>query len=200
MGQGIYHKQRLVPFGEFVPLEDWLRGTIPFFDLAMSSFLEGEDNQPLIQMEANGQLNLIAAYICYEIAYPRLVAHMAQDADLLVTVSNDAWFGDSLGPKQHMGLAQMRALENGKYLLRATNTGITALVDNKGHIVKQMATASRGHLMAKAEARTGQTPYNRNGLIPLALLSIWSLTLAAGLMIKSSTSQSNNRSSNRGSN
>jgi apolipoprotein N-acyltransferase len=183
MADGLYHKQQLVPFGEFIPFESQLRGLIPFLDLEMSSFLHGAAEQPLIRFEAHDQLYLIAPYICYEIAYPQLVGEMAKNANLLVTVSNDAWFGDSLGPKQHMGLAQMRALETGRYLLRSTNTGITALVNHHGRIVKQLQTSTLGSLTAKAELRTGETPYTHWGLIPLYAFCLISLICAAGLII-----------------
>lgn len=174
-GEGIYHKQKLVPFGEYVPFEKQIRGLLPFFDLDMSSFLEGPADQPLLkvskQVQDNEQIYLVAPFICYEIAYPQLVSRMAVNADFLVTVSNDAWFGDSLGPKQHMALAQMRALENGRFLLRATNTGITALVDNKGNLLSRLPYEQRGTLTGVAEMREGQTPYMQAGLLPLYSLS-----------------------------
>ncbi len=174
-GDGTYHKQRLVPFGEFVPFEKQIRGLIPFFDLEMSSFLPGNSQQPLLKVTkttAEGEsLYLIAPFICYEIAYPQQVNQMAKNADFLVTISNDAWFGDSLGPKQHMALAQMRALETDRWLLRSTNTGITALVNHKGHIVKQLLTDRRGTLTAVAEMRQGQTAYMRFWVWPLLMIS-----------------------------
>lgn len=178
-GDGTYHKQRLVPFGEFVPFEKQIRGLIPFFDLEMSSFLPGTNQQALLKVNktsAEGEsLYLIAPFICYEIAYPQQVNQMAKNSDLLVTISNDAWFGDSLGPKQHMALAQMRSLETGRWLLRSTNTGITALVNHKGHIVKQINTNRRGTLNAVAETRQGHTPY--------MLLWVWPLMLVSGVII-----------------
>ncbi|MFC3681135.1 apolipoprotein N-acyltransferase [Bacterioplanoides pacificum] len=187
-GEGIYHKQQLVPFGEFVPLEDQIRGLIPFFDLQMSSFLHGRPDQPLLKVsqrrDNQDQLYLIAPYICYEIAYPQLVSQMARQADLLITVSNDAWFGDSLGPKQHMALAQMRALETGRFLLRATNTGITALVNHKGEIITRLATEQRATLTGSAEMRQGQTPYMRFGLWPLWLFSGLVLSVAGVQVVR----------------
>lgn len=175
-GEGIYHKQNLVPFGEYVPLQALIRGLIPFFDLDMSSFLHGPANQPLLKVgkhsESTEELYLVAPYICYEIAYPQLVSRMAQDADFLITVSNDAWFGDSLGPKQHMALAQMRALETGRWLLRSTNTGITALVDNKGRMMSRLPYEQRATLSGTAEMRQGKTPYMIWELWPLYALSL----------------------------
>ena len=97
---------------------------------------------------------------------------MAKESDLLITISNDAWFGDSLGPKQHMAIAQMRALETQRYLLRSTNTGITALVNHKGEIVKQLPTQQRATLTAMSQTRQGQTPFMTLGLWPLLLIAL----------------------------
>jgi apolipoprotein N-acyltransferase len=177
MGEGLYHKQKLVPFGEYIPLERVMRGLLPFFDLPMSSFKQGDKKQDLLKIEKNEQLFLIAPFICYEIAYPEFVANMAEDSDLLITISNDAWFGDSLGPKQHMAIAQMRALETQRYLLRSTNTGITALVNHKGEILKQLPTNQRATLTALAQTRQGSTPFMLLGLWPLFLTTILILLL-----------------------
>ncbi len=171
-GGGLYHKQKLVPFGEYIPLENAIRGLLPFFDLPMSSFKQGDNQQPLLKVEKNKQLFLIAPFICYEIVYPEFVADMAKESDLLITISNDAWFGDSLGPKQHMAIAQMRALETQRFLLRSTNTGITALVNHQGKIVKQLPTEQRATLTAYAQTRQGQTPFMTMGLWPLFILSL----------------------------
>lgn len=178
-GGGLYHKQKLVPFGEFVPFEKQIRGLLPFFDLDMSSFLAGQPDQPLLKVNKGDDIFLVAPFICYEITYPQLVAQMAKQADLLVTISNDAWFGNSLGPKQHMALAQMRALETGRWLLRSTNTGTTALVNNKGQIVEQLPTNIRATLSGSAELRQGLTPYMRWGLWPVWATVITVLALAA---------------------
>ncbi|MFY9178691.1 MAG: apolipoprotein N-acyltransferase [Venatoribacter sp.] len=181
-GEGLYHKQKLVPFGEFVPFETQIRGLLPFFDLEMSSFKAGDANQALLKVNKANSLYLVAPFICYEIAYSEQVASMAAHADLLITVSNDAWFGDSLGPKQHMALAQMRALETGRYLLRATNTGITALVNNKGQIIARLPYDVRDTLTGNAEMRQGSTPFMRFGLWPLHLFS--ALILLAAFILR----------------
>lgn len=177
MGEGLYHKQKLVPFGEYIPLEQAIRGLLPFFDLPMSSFKQGDKDQALLKMEKGNTLFLIAPFICYEIVYPEFVADMASESDLLITISNDAWFGNSLGPKQHMAIAQMRALETQRYLLRSTNTGITALVNHQGEIIKQLPTQQRATLTAMAEARQGSTPFMIMGLWPLLSLSLFILML-----------------------
>lgn len=176
-GEGLYHKQKLVPFGEYIPLEKVIRGLLPFFDLPMSSFKQGGAQQDLLKAEKDDQLFLIAPFICYEIVYPEFVANMAKNSDMLITISNDAWFGDSLGPKQHMAIAQMRALETRRFLLRSTNTGITALVNHKGEIIKQLPTEERATLTAYAQTRKGLTPFMRFGLWPLLSFSLFILIL-----------------------
>ncbi|MEH6626093.1 MAG: apolipoprotein N-acyltransferase [Motiliproteus sp.] len=162
--QGIYHKQRLVPFGEYVPLEDMLRGLITFFDLPMSSFSLGPANQPPMRL-SNGQQ--LASFVCYEIVYPDLVANDSRNADYLLTLSNDSWFGDSLAPHQHLQMARMRAKENGRYLIRATNNGISAIIDANGNILKQTEQFVAEVLRAEVIAMTGNTPFSRFGSVPV---------------------------------
>ena len=177
--QNIYSKQKLVPFGEYIPLESTIRGLLPFFDLPMSSFSEGSDEQKLLKASGKqDQLILLAPYICYEIAYSRFVAETARNSDMLITISNDAWFGGSLAPHQHMGLAQMRALETQRYILRSTNTGITAIADHKGNILKQIPVNERGTLTAKAVLRSGDTPYMQWNVWPVAGFALLIIALA----------------------
>ena len=121
MGHGRYVKRRLVPFGEYVPLEDLLRGLIEFFDLPMSHSEPGSWHQPLLDI--GGARAAMA--ICYEVVYPGLVREQGRQSDVLLTISNDTWFGRSIGPLQHQQMARMRALENGRWMLRGTNNGVT---------------------------------------------------------------------------
>lgn len=173
---GIYHKQKLVPFGEYVPMEKSLRGLIRFFDLPMSSFHPGPPDQEPMEVKDL----LLMPNICYEVVYPDFVSENARQADLLLTVSNDAWFGDSIGPIQHMQIARMRALENGRYLLRDTNNGITAVVDHHGKVVASLPRFSRGILEASVEPRQGLTPIARYGTLPAVLFSFAILLLLPG--------------------
>ena len=174
---GQYDKTRLVPFGEYVPLQGLLRGAIAFFDLPMSNFSRGARYQPPLQV---GERQLAVA-ICYEVVYPDLVARITADASMLLTVSNDAWFGDSLALPQHLQMAQMRAAENAKPLLRATNNGLTAIVDHRGRMVDSIAPFERGELTADIQPRSGRTPFSRWGSWPsiaLCLVIICGLGLA----------------------
>lgn len=170
---GNYEKRRLVPFGEYVPMEQWLRGTIEFFDLPMSAFSAGTEQQAPIVI---GKVK-IAPAICYEIAYPDQLANDARDANILLTVSNDTWFGDSIGPHQHFQMARMRALENAKPLLRVTNDGITAVIDHRGKVLEQLPRFKQGILKTDVTPFTGSTPFNRYGSLPLVVLCATILAL-----------------------
>jgi apolipoprotein N-acyltransferase len=158
-----YHKRRLVPFGEYVPLEAQLRGLIEFFNLPMSSFSLPEKDTTLLQV---GDHRLAPA-ICYEIAYPELVRDGAREADAILTLSNDTWFGRSIGPDQHLQMAQMRALENGRWVIRSTNNGITALIDESGRIRGQLPVDQTAVLTGEVQPMTGTTPYQRAGTWPV---------------------------------
>lgn len=164
-GEGIYHKQRLVPFGEYIPLEKWLRGVIEFFDLPMSNFSLAPEGSALLSV---GEFKL-APFICYEVVYPDLVASTIPAADILITISNDTWFGKSHGPLQHMQMAQMRALENGRYLIRGTNNGVTAFINEKGEIIKQAEQFVQTTLSGEVIAMQGITPFSRWGSKPVIL-------------------------------
>ncbi|MDX1452951.1 MAG: apolipoprotein N-acyltransferase [Oleiphilaceae bacterium] len=168
VGDGIYHKQKLVPFGEYVPLQDYLRGLIAFFDLPMSDFRKGPADQELLRSHALK----VAPFICYEVVYPDFVARQSQAADYLVTISNDSWFGQSIGPLQHLQMAQMRAAENSRFMLRGTNNGVTAIIDHKGRIVAQSEQFVRTTLTGKINIHQGNTPFSRYGSSPTILLSL----------------------------
>lgn len=177
---GLYHKQKLVPFGEYVPLPQSWRGLLSFFNIPMSDFMPGKSNQTPLHVISDALEYDIAPFICYDIAYPDHVANVAQNTGLLITVSNDAWFGHSIGPLQHFAIARMRALENGRYLLRSTNTGITALIDNKGQVVDQLPQFEYGVLTAQAKVMTGNTPFNIWSSWPV-LIICWLTLLLIGL-------------------
>jgi apolipoprotein N-acyltransferase len=164
-GEGVYHKRRLVPFGEYVPLERWLRGLIAFFDLPMSAFTPGPADQGPLKAGAYR----VAPFICYEIVYPDQVAAGARDADLLITISNDSWFGNSIGPLQHLQIAQMRALETGRYLLRGTNNGVSAIIDHRGRIVARTEQFVETTLVGEVEVMLGLTPFGSFGSRPIII-------------------------------
>ncbi len=164
-GEGVYHKRHLVPFGEYVPLEHWLRGLIAFFDLPMSSFSPGPAHQPPLQVGAYR----VAPFICYEIVFPDRVAAGAREADLLLTISNDTWFGASIGPLQHLQIAQMRALETGRYLIRGTNNGVSAIIDHRGQILARTGQFVETTLEGEVQVMLGLTPFASFGSWPVIL-------------------------------
>lgn len=169
MHQNRYTKHQLLPIGEFVPFEDFLRPLAPIFDLPMSSFTRGDKIQP--NLRANG-INLAPA-ICYEIIFPQLLRQNIKDeTDIILTVSNDAWFGDSIGPHQHMQIAQMRALEFGRPVVRATNNGVTAVTDHQGNITAQLPQFTADVLKADVGLVTGKTPYLIYGDMPMWVVNL----------------------------
>ncbi|AKX47750.1 acyltransferase [Thiopseudomonas alkaliphila] len=165
--QGDYLKQKLVPFGEYVPLQETLRGLIEFFDLPMSDFAKGPTQQSPIQA---GEYQ-IAPYICYEVVYPEFAAELAAQSDVLLTISNDTWFGRSLGPLQHLQMAQMRALEAGRWMVRATNNGVSVIIDPKGKITERIPQFEQAVLSGEVLPMQGLTPYLQWRSWPLIMLS-----------------------------
>ncbi len=155
-----YNKHHLVPFGEYVPfgnLLDWMRDVFVLpINLSKGEFIQ----QPLLA--ANQRFNMA---ICYEIIFTHQVQQnqQAHNADYLLTISNDAWFGASMGPWQHFQMARMRALELGKPLIRATNTGITAFVDAYGQVVSQAPQFEATTLAASVPMMKGQTIFAQFG-------------------------------------
>jgi apolipoprotein N-acyltransferase len=167
----MYHKRHLVPFGEFVPLESMLRGLITFFDLPMSSFSRGSDKQA--PLKAAGQL--LAPTVCYEDAFGEEVIDFLPAATLLINGSNNAWYGDSFAPHQHLQISRMRAVETGRPLLRATTNGISAIIDHKGYIVKRSPQFETYVLSGEVQPRSGATLYVRWGNWPVILFGFFVL-------------------------
>jgi len=166
-GYGFYHKRRLVPFGEYVPLEDQLRGLIEFFDLPTSFINLGPGEQH--GLIAKGVR--ITPAICYEIVYPDLIAESAKETQVLLNINNLGWFLDSIQSKQFMQMAQMRALETGRYLVYSTNNGPSALIDNKGKILVQSTAFKEDTLSGSIYPVKDWTPFMIIGSWPLVLLS-----------------------------
>ena len=151
----------------------------------MSDFMPGSTDQTPIHVISKDVKYDVAPFICYDIVYPDHVASFAKNTGLLITISNDAWFGHSIGPLQHFAIARMRALENGRYLLRSTNTGITALIDNKGKVVSKLPQFEYGVLQSPAKVMSGNTPFNIWGSWPILVFSWLSLAL---IILRSSRS------------
>jgi apolipoprotein N-acyltransferase len=153
--RGLYHKRHLVMFGEYYPMRwllDLLSGliNIPYSDLTA-----GPDEQELMRV---GDLNL-GVSICFEDVFSRDVQLALPQANLLVNLSNDAWFGNSTAPHQHMQIAQMRSQETERVMLRATNTGITAFIDRKGGLLSVTEQFETQSITELVQGRSGVTPF-----------------------------------------
>ncbi len=166
-----YSKSHLVPFGEFVP-----PGFSWFLSLAsipMSNFTPGAAKQA--PLEIAGQK--IAVNICYEDAFGEEIIRALPEATLLVNLSNVAWFGDSLAPAQHLQIARIRALETGRMMLRATNTGMTAIIGVDGQVKGVIEPFTRAALRGEVQAYIGATPYVRWGNWPIIVIALLLIAL-----------------------
>jgi apolipoprotein N-acyltransferase len=175
-GDGWYYKRHLVPFGEYFPVPQFVRSWIRLMSLPYSDFTPGDDRQPTLS--AAGQK--LGLTICYEDAFGSQQLKASRQATLLINVTNNAWFGDSAAPHQHFQIARMRALEVGRYIVRAANDGITAVIGPQGEIVARLPQFQEAVLRADVRPMTGLTPYARLGNYPavsgaslLLLLAIW---------------------------
>ncbi len=157
--EGIYQKRHLVPFGEFLPLQPLSGMIADFLDISVPNIASGEANQALLYAAGYP----LMASICYEGVFGEDMRSGLPQASYLVNVTNDAWFADSIAPHQHLQMTRMRALESGRYLLRATNTGITAIVAPDGQIVSTAPQFEQAALSARITPMKGSTIYIRYG-------------------------------------
>lgn len=164
-GSGIYKKQNLVPFGEYIPM-----GLDLFPNLANNHNIANHSKGDKTQSPLSIKNKAMGMAICYEVAYPETTRRNAKDSDFLLTVSNDAWFGTSSGPHQHLQMVQMRALETGRWFARGTNTGVTAIINEKGKIVAKAPQFERTVLRGDVAMMTGNTPYMVWGAYPILLI------------------------------
>jgi apolipoprotein N-acyltransferase len=174
---GWYYKRRLVPFGEFFPVPRVVRSWMRLMSLTYVDMTPGADDQPPV--DAAGQK--VGVTICYEDAYGSEQLGVLREATLLVNVTNNAWFGDSTAPHQQLQMARFRALEAGRYLVRATSNGITAIIAPDGSVVRRAAQFVPEVLQGSVRPFSGLTPYARTGNWPVLLLSALLLLAPAGV-------------------
>jgi apolipoprotein N-acyltransferase len=170
-----YRKDHLVPFGEFIPLRSalgWLINEV--LQIPMGDQARGGANQAPLNVA--GQK--VAVNICYEDAFGEEIIHALPAATLLVNVTNDAWYGDSFAAEQHNQLSQMRALETGRMVLRATNTGVTSVIGVDGRVQAQLPQHEEGGLTAQVQGYAGSTPYVRCGNWAMLVLAVLMLGVA----------------------
>ena len=177
----IYDKRNLVPFGEAVPLEKWTRSLGSIFNLPMSSFTPGEDKQYPFHLASHDLYFL--PVICYESIFPESLRNLNnENINGIIMVSNDSWFGTSRGPAEHLAIARMRALELQKPMMRVTNSGITAYIDDLGKVQKQLPSNVDGVLQVNFTPTVGMTPWARLGNIPLIIASM--LLIVIGFVLR----------------
>jgi len=171
--QAFYYKQHLVPYGEYLPLR-WLIGnTLDALAVPNADFSSGSGSQTLLQAAGYP----VSSSICYEVVFGEQIIRDLPEAAMLVNVSNDAWFGKSLAPHQHLEMARMRARETGRPMLRATNTGISAIIDHEGNIVEQGPQFETAVVRSAVIPMQGATPYVLLGNAPVVVFSLVSLLL-----------------------
>ena len=155
-----YRKRHLVPFGEYFPVPPAVREWMSMQNLPHTDLARGEDVQPLLSTPAGLQFGVA---ICYEDAYPAEQIYALPAAGVLINVSNDAWFGDSIAPHQHLEIARMRSLEFGRPAIRSTNTGISAFIDADGRLMQTGKQFAPELMTANIQPRRGATPYVASG-------------------------------------
>ncbi len=205
-----YDKVRLVPFGEYVPWRPVLGSFVPAIvgdftpgndavvnllrlETERMAIAMGDENTPTAAIERTTNYVRVGSFICYEAAYPNLVRRFVQNgATLLVNVSNDAWFGNTAGARQHLMHAMMRAIENDRDLVRVTNSGVSALVAADGRVVDPLPMFASGAQVWRAQARREQTFYTRRGdwfAFGCAILSVVGLALGFAKSIRNRAGQ-----------
>ena len=165
----VYRKHHLVPFGEYFPVPDFVRRWMRLMSLPTNDMSAGADEQPLL-VSLRGEK--LAVAICYEDAYGAEQLYALPEASILINVSNDAWFGDSIAPHQHLEIARMRALEAGRYVVRATNNGVSAFIGPKGELLETAPQFVYAAMTMDVIPHTGATPYVRTGNWPVITLLI----------------------------
>lgn len=164
---GVYLKRHLVPFGEYLPLDQWLRPIFIALRIPMSAFIPGT-GRPLLEVAGVSA----GVSICYEDVFGEEIIDAMPEAKFHINISNDAWFGDSLAPHQHLQMARMRAMETGRYLVRSTNTGISAIINEQGHIISSSPQFEPHALSGIIKTFSGSTPYSLYGNWLVILMSI----------------------------
>lgn len=167
VGRQIYRKRHLVPFGEYFPVPDFVREWMRLMSLPNSDISSGDDVQPLLRTPDGNKLSVA---ICYEDAYGAEQLYALPDASILINVSNDAWFGDSIAPHQHLEIARMRAMEVERTVVRATNTGISTFIAADGALGSTLPQFVADTLTEDVLPRRGLTPFARFGNVPCIAL------------------------------
>ena len=163
---GEYLKRHLVPFGEYMPWRQQIPALKNILDAPMSNFSPGDDHQPVL----NPGGHAAGLSVCYEDVFANTMFSALPEAEWLINISNDGWFGDSIAPHQHLQITRLRAIESGRYIARATNTGISAIIDHHGEVLASTPQFTRTVLKGEVALRQGATPYIQTGDTPVIIV------------------------------
>ena len=173
-----YNKMHLVPFGEYIPFISSLRGIISFFDMPMSNVKHGNKNQQNIAIFQDKAINF-APLICFDIAFSNTVRKSNKSSYFMINISNDTWFGKSIGPYHHLDITRVRAIENNKWIIRSTNDGFSAIITNNGTIVDIIEKGITGVINSGINIEKERSLYNIYGYFIPYLLSILIIVISA---------------------
>jgi apolipoprotein N-acyltransferase len=173
-----YNKMHLVPFGEYIPFISSLRGIISFFDMPMSNVRHGNKNQQNISIFEDKSLNF-APLICFDIAFSNTVRKSNKSSYFMINISNDTWFGESIGPYHHLDITRVRAIENNKWIIRSTNDGFSAIITNNGTIVDKIDKGITGVINSGINIEKDRSFYNLYGYFIPYILSILIILISA---------------------
>ena len=168
-----YSKRKLVPYGEYFPGKNYFRFFHKYFLIPMSDLSSGDSLKNSLSVKGRE----VGILICYEVAFTDIVFSSLPKSHFLVNVSNDAWFGNSIAPFQHLQIARVRALESGRPILRATNDGLTALIDHKGGFIAMGPQFNPAVVSGTVFGRSGTTPYLQYGDYPVLYFSVFIIFL-----------------------
>jgi apolipoprotein N-acyltransferase len=168
----------LVPFGEYIPFISSLRGIISFFDMPMSNVKHGNKNQHNISIFDDKTINF-APLICFDIAFSNTVRKSNKSSYFMINISNDTWFGESIGPYHHLDITRVRAIENNKWIIRSTNDGFSAIITNNGTIVDKIEKGITGVINSGINIEKDRSFYNMYGYFIPYILSILIILISA---------------------
>ena len=170
--EGSYDKIKLVPFGEFIPFRKYIGKILDILNLKLTNTSPGSSISHIRSGNA-----IISPSICYEVAFGNFIRKSAIGSNILLTISNDTWFGSSIGPYQHLEIAQNRAIEHQKALIRSTNSGISSIIDKKGKILLKQGFFEKKSIKSKVFLNKGTTLFARIGYLPIYLYLIISFII-----------------------
>ena len=171
-----YDKKKLVPFGEFLPFENFLeKFGLKKITPGYSSFTSGK-GESILEFKFHGDIIRFFPFICYEIMFPNLIEKDLNEFNFLINISEGAWFGESIGPYQHFSKSIFRSIESGKYLIRSANMGKSVFIDPNGRVIKALESIEAGNIELEIPLNKTQEKQYKKSLIFLFVLFTYVIT------------------------